>query len=188
MVDDIIIMNNKLLKTKTIFLSAKRGFSLMELLLVVAITLIASAAIFSSNNSKKASSEVESAARQVAAHLRSLQNEALTGKQIGPFYAGEFSLRAAGGPVINQYIISYEDSASNPIPIGAQTFSLSSKKVRFNFWTNVVFEAPLGKPIAARLFTIESQRDGGATKYYVCVSSAGNIVESKTPLTLPACN
>ncbi|KKQ15536.1 MAG: hypothetical protein US25_C0002G0003 [Candidatus Moranbacteria bacterium GW2011_GWE1_36_7] len=137
-------MKNKFSKTKKIFLSSKHGFSLMELLLVVAITLIATAAIFSSNNSKKASSEVESAARQVAAHLRSLQNEALAGKQIGASYIDKFVFTVAS-PTVSKYKIAYYDDP-NPNSIQESEFDLEKKKVSISP-ISVSFTSPFGKPV-----------------------------------------
>ena len=64
------------------FSKFKKGFSMIELLVVIVIVILMSAILFAGNQNKnKTRDEVDAATRQLASELRSLQNDALNGKQ-----------------------------------------------------------------------------------------------------------
>lgn len=63
-------------------MSQKKGFTLIEVLAVIAIIGIASAIILASVGNGRTRKEVEGDARRLVGMLRELQNDALSGKQV----------------------------------------------------------------------------------------------------------
>ena len=157
----------------------KKGFTLVEFLFVSAIMLIMTATLFANNNSKKAASEVKGVGRQVVAQLRSLQSESLIGKEFSGAYAKEYKF-SSGDPDNTKCTMSYyKNGDPSPIAGASRELNFDKRKVTFNA-VSVSFMAPFGRPSASRIFIISSTRDGGATKYYICVSTSGSVTESQS--------
>lgn len=162
------------------FIKPRAGFTLVELLIVVAIMLIMTGTLFANQRNKKEVIEVESAAREVAAQLRALQNEALNGKLIEGEYAHYFKFNTPDALTSNNsvYTVSYANSAGPSNIIGdVQPFNLAKKHVVFSP-ASLYFTSPLGKPDSWRLITITSTTSS-SDRMYVCISSSGNITEQK---------
>lgn len=157
----------------------KKAFSLIELLVVMAIILIMTAVLFSFDTGKQAQNDVETAGRQVASQLRSLQNDMLNGKQSS---AGRYACRAqmtfsnAGASFnISYYDACPTDGSGTGTLLGtSQTVNL--KNATFGSDGNIVFASPRGainKGVGQ--ITIQS----GSAVYYICVHGAGSIEENK---------
>ena len=155
----------------------KRGFSLMELMVVMAIIAIMTVAVFANKNSNKATSDVEVVTRQVAAQIRALQNEALNGKLIEGVIVCQYNFNAWN----SVYTVSYGDCTTNAtIASGTQTVDLTKKKVSFDgAAVNLYFSSPRGNVDAKKTIVLKSTIDP-TVKRWVCVSSDGVVTEQKT--------
>lgn len=162
----------------------KNGFTLVEIMLVMAIIGVMSAMVFSSLRSGKEQKAVEGEARRVASAIREVQNYALTGKQI----SGQIPCRFGVGSIAigNTSMVLREShrtgsscsaGASADAAIPGMTVSLSNG-VRFTADVNAsfFFTVPRGElnpngnatPIGLRL-------GKGSTTYSVCVYPGGQV-------------
>ena len=165
------------------FSKFKSGFSLAELLVVVAIIIIMTGVLFASMSGNKSQKDAENAARQVAAQLRQLQNEAINGKSINGQIACYFYFNSAGS---REYTTSYNDcsndgggtlisgSKSQPIKLNSGKGNVSMSE------TNIYFELPHGKHSGTSLVTFTA----GDKRAYVCICKE-NIFDTKSPC--PSC-
>ena len=164
---------------KLMFQKNKKGFSLVELLIVLAIMTIMTGVVFATKNGdKKASVDVEAATRDVAAQIRSLQNEALNGKMIGTIPACSFKFAMANGDT--KYSVSYFSDCSATTIIGAvKDINFNSKKtVKANSANSFYFSAPQGTVSASQKIGLESLSDS-SVKGCVVVSANGSVTENK---------
>jgi prepilin-type N-terminal cleavage/methylation domain-containing protein len=173
----------------------KSGFSLIELMIVIALIIIMTGVLLVNQNKNKAQQEVESSARQVAAQLRSLQNEALNGKQIeNPSGSGTYNIvcnfkfdsPSLDSSITNTgYDISYAScSDGSVISSGTQKIKLNTGKGNVTMNTaSVSFSAPWGAVSSASEVTLT---DAG-NKAYVCVCSSGNIFDTTKDSTCSSC-
>ncbi|NTW27209.1 MAG: type II secretion system protein [Candidatus Moranbacteria bacterium] len=165
------------------FSKIKKGFSLVELLVVMAITLIMTGVLLINNNSNKSAAAVENAARVVAAQIRSLQNEALSGKQIGTQIVKEYHFIMSDD---STYVIQYKDSALNVIAAGTQSFDIAKNKVKFVsgvFPLDFHFTAPGGKVSGANTIEIRADISGVIACRTITISLSGNVSEQEVPCT-----
>ncbi|MDD5464245.1 MAG: prepilin-type N-terminal cleavage/methylation domain-containing protein [Candidatus Moranbacteria bacterium] len=167
------------------FSKIKKGFSLVEMLIVAAIMIFMTGVLFVNQNGKKASSDVEVMARQIAAQIRALQNEALNGKRfdtnadgIADINACRFYFDAPAG--LSYYVKYYSNCAVAPTEIvsAAQTVSLNKKRVSIvGSATNLFFSPPDGRVDGVKTIVIKS------TIANVCasvnVSINGSVTEQK---------
>ena len=107
------------IKNHTKNMMHRRGFTLIEIMVVMAIIGIVTAVTIVSFGSGKERKAVEGQARKVAAAIREMQNYALTGKQIGtnvPCKFGVISITSMQQPTMKCW-------APAPLPCGtAGTF------------------------------------------------------------------
>jgi len=157
---------------------SKRSFSLIELLIVIAIIAIMTAVLFAGNqNENKIQNEVDAATRQLAVDLRSIQNDALNGKQ--DIISGNIACQANlvlvnGNP---NYKINYtpiSGATCTGTPFGERTVNLQNAKISSPNG-EVSFSAPSGTVNGANKITVKSTIDG--TTDTICVNSSGNITE-----------
>ena len=155
-----------------------KGFSMIELLIVIAIIVIMTGVLLSQKTNKSAI-EVQSATRTVAAQLRSLQNDALNGK----IADGKIICKAemSFDPVNEQYSIKYYNDCSSSVVLETNTFNLVKSDLQTG--GTISFLVPMGK--------VNINLDGGvkrvllvsasdpSQKMTVCVNDAGNIEEIK---------
>ncbi len=159
-----------------------RGFTLIEVMAVMAIVGVMSAMVFTSLRSGKEQKSVEGEARKVAAAIREVQNYALTGKQIGGSVPCRFGVEAltAGDAQIkskesHRTGASCSSGASIPATISIITLSngvIFANDLDYDFF----FTVPRGEldpngnvtPIGLRL-------SKGATTYSVCVYPGGQV-------------
>lgn len=162
------------------FSKFKSGFSLIELMVVIVLMLIMTAVLFLNQSKNKAQKDVEVAARQVAAQLRTLQNEALSGKQIGTDIVCDFEFNATSGNTLYS-IKYYKDCAGSHSYIGSpQNISLNSGKGNVTISPSVIisFSAPRGEVSADSRITLTSKGDTSKLAY-VWVCKSGNIFDTK---------
>ncbi|NTV40937.1 MAG: type II secretion system protein [Candidatus Moranbacteria bacterium] len=154
----------------------KKGFTLIELVIVVAIVTIMTGVSLTNVSRNKEAKEVEIAASQVASALRSLQNDAVNGKVLTGSSVCRSTLNLVNGE--KKYGTSYF-SCSSGAQVGAENiFYLSSKKengIVTSSAASFSFTAPRGDVSSSGFVRLTA----GANTYYVCVESSGNIYTQK---------
>lgn len=163
--------------------NSKKAFTLIELLIVIAIIGIMSSVVFVSMQNSKTETELKTAAREVAAAIREAQNNALTGKMIDGEIAGLFDIVPSDST--NGYQMKYQTKVgdgweertvySKNIKEGLTFTDSSSQRVRFN--------VPYGNvSIVGNGFQIKSNN---GKFIWVCVSKSGNITETEIGKNCP---
>ena len=148
----------------------------MEVIITLAIIAIMTGVLFAKNNNK-AAQEVQLAAREIAAQLRLLQNEALNGKVIGGknICKAEMYINA----LANTYQIRYYDQCSPDHQIPAAGPLKLNKSKLSSAGGSISFAVPRAG-ITTTLgngFILESEKDPNQ-KMIICVKD-GNIKEIK---------
>jgi len=144
----------------------KNGFTLIELILVIAIIGIMSVATIVSLQGGKVKKDLESSAREVSAAIRESQNSALTGK-----IASESCKR---------YYFSYTSSSVNYTVGGSGCPEIQYKLkngVTFASGGSFSFEVPFGTLSTSGNVSIQLRKNGES--YYICVGPSGSILEQK---------
>ena len=170
--------NQKKELARQVFSRSRRGFTMIELLIVTLIVFLMTGALVSALGKNKNSNEVELAAFQVVSQLRSLQNGALSGKSISGTVICHFQFDIAAGAKF--YTSTYKDCATTPNVIATTSADyLSAKKeggsVTAASVASFSFAPPLGAVNAGQI-TLTS----GSSTYYVCVETSGSILAQKT--------
>jgi prepilin-type N-terminal cleavage/methylation domain-containing protein len=162
-----------------------KGFSLVEIIIVIALMAVMTAVLFASQVGDKTQEDVATSARQVAAQLRALQNEALNGKQIGEISACYFKFETAGNET--GYTISYNDCSNSLIDGSSQWIELGSgrQNVFISSAVNMYFSAPWGQVSTASSLIILTSKNDSSKQASVCVCNSGNIFDQKD---VSACN
>ncbi|HCP09002.1 MAG TPA: hypothetical protein DIT25_04360 [Candidatus Moranbacteria bacterium] len=143
----------------------KKGFSLPELMIVIAIIGIMSGVALVSLSGSKEKKEVETAAREVEAAIRETQNGALTGKGVGASpgcYFNFFYDKAAG-------TFGTDGGCMNV------TYKLNNG-VAFSGSGSFGFSIPFGDTLGG-----EIKLEKGATCYMVKASPSGRVENYPCP-------
>lgn len=195
-------MKNKKAKIKKFLLSIKKGFSISEVLVVFVIMIAVTAGMFINENKNKPQKAVDAATWQIASQLRSLQNEAINGKEIalpdGSFASvckSEFVLVDDGVPpagLTKKYgVRKYTLDAGNCTKEIYKNDSIfKDAYIRGNAGTKFSFSAPygvfsfssVGSPITkngVQIVYYSGSGDGFSNASAVCVYNSGSIVEVK---------
>jgi prepilin-type N-terminal cleavage/methylation domain-containing protein len=160
------------------------GFSLIELLIVIAVIGIMSAFVFVAFD--KRPSHLEIASRQLTSDIRTLQRSALSGSVpsgiSGPVCG--FGMHRSGASEYQLFVIT-KNNAGDSCDSGyakevttGEVFSTKTLEQGVQFAqgpTNLYFEVPHGKVSRANNYQITL--DGKS--YYICVSDTGEVVENK---------
>lgn len=142
---------------------SKKGFSLIELMMAIAMISIMTAVTLASMNTQREKKAVESAAREVAATLREAQNYALTGKGL------------IASSTICSYIFSWTEGAGYRLT-GCKTQNYTLKdRVKFGNTGSVSFSVPFS--IISPIGTKDIALSRGASSYHVCIYSSGVVSE-----------
>lgn len=170
-------------KQKRVYFRIARAFSMIEILIVLAIISIMTGALVMSISQNKDQKEVESYAGKMVGLLRSLQNDMVNGKIID----GEIASNVTFVPrIATRYLYQYSNAFGM-----AKTFSVNIDKgvvcdgcVSTSF---VEFSSPSGGIKFWRpTDTFKSIKyTKGTAVYYVCVYVGGNIFAQKDECTAP---
>jgi type II secretion system protein H len=143
----------------------KKGFTLLEMMTVIVMIGIATSVAFVSMQSGKTQGEVESAAREVAAAIRSVQSDAINGKN-------------AGTCLTKNYQFNYRILANNQYFTDGciiQPAVTLRNGVVFSTAGVIIFQAPWGTTNSTTVTLTK-----GGVNFNVCVYRSGNIVEQQT--------
>lgn len=174
------------------FSKTKKAFSMIELLIVVAIMIVMTGAVFLNRNNSKAGSEVEAAGRKVASQIHALQNEALNGKQFDTNGDGIGDTNALSYKfdIVNNattYSVSYYSDTAATTQIGSsQTFNLSNKgsvKAGASGGASFYFKSPNGSVDSAKTIILKSAIANVCGSVSVSASGVVNEVKNFTPCT-----
>jgi len=154
----------------------KKGFSLVEMLIVFAIMMIMIAMLLSKNNSAK--SDTEAAAQQIAAQLRSLQNSALTGMQAtndaGTITSSVCTFEFDGTAKTSYVAKYYRECSFLPVTEAFKTLSIVTlHNVEINAG-RMTFQSPHGNVGGAATISIKSKKDSSSCSE-VILGAGGNI-------------
>lgn len=183
-------MSDKTEKQKKIFLdygwqmrrvsrSNCRGFTLIEVLIVITIVSMMTGVVFSVANRDRGPKEVEAAANQVVSILRGLQNDAINGKLIDGDPVCEFIFQ----PTTAVYLLTENDCGSPPENLLWNSFEFANNngnnRIKISGST-ISFKAPRGEVSAGSIMVTN-----GTDSHYVCVVGGGaaggsNIYAKKT--------
>lgn len=161
----------------------KKGFTMVELLIVLAIMGILSAAIFMSIFKMGVSNELKLAGRQLASAISQTQTYALTGKTKAGFYPCSFKFSTETGENGFYYRIQYIPRKINEEcgeeGKGWKDFEgpIKFEKVESMTLGSVVFTVPHAKYLAANSDKTEFVLKKKNQEYKVIVYSSGLIQE-----------
>ena len=163
---------------RTFFFKKQKGVTLTELMAVMAIVSIMAGVAFVSLQNSRTEGEVKAAAREVAAAVRSVQNDALSGKKIKKDdcsssvqeYAFYYGIGTTSGNA-TLTSVQYKVEGCN-----AQDVVTLEKGVEFSSTgtSNKVGFAPVtGKQGGSNQIIVTK----GTVSYSVCISSTGSVEE-----------
>ena len=160
--------------------NSKKAFTLIELLIVIAIIGIMSSVVFVSMQNSKTETELKVAAREVAAAIREAQNNALTGKMIDGNLAEAFEINTTSGS--GKYQMTCWTRV-NGIPKKLVVYSKNIKEgLIIEGSSGVQFIVPYGNSSNIGSFQIQSNN---GKFIWVCVSKSGNITETEIGKSCP---
>lgn len=156
--------------------SKTKGFTLVELLVVMVIIILMTAAMLMNQQGNKDQTYVDNATRQVASQLRSLQNDALTGKIDDPAgtptYISEAIMNVSDES--GTFQVRYNDETGNNI-IGLQR-DVTLKNAVIDNDGSAAFEVPSATYAGVSFIQIKF----GSAHSTVCIKTgSGNITEIK---------
>ena len=164
------------------FAKLKAGFTLVELLIVIAIMMTMTTVLLLMSSKNTGSQEVNAVAQQISAQLRGLQNEALTGQRVNNIPVCRFVFDSSA---TTSYKVSYDQNCSGTsdfIGSGVVT-DFSTDRVKVSPVT-VSYASPRGDVSMSNNFiTITSNRDS-SVQMFVTLGLSGNV-EIASSLALP---
>lgn len=177
------------------FLRKTKGFTLIEMVVVLAIIGITSAVIITSLTVTRSSRETERAIHTLAATLREAQNYALTGRstsvsQENCFYAVRL-MSSSQYALVNYYrsggnCNSYNTISTLTMPGGTAISGVASFPTIFAFSLPraEVYSATSGALVSLGAAQLIGATKGGQT-HYLCLYPTGRVEERGTVATCP---
>lgn len=160
-------------------LNVRKAFSLIEVLIVIAIIGIISSVIFVSMQNSKTEKELETAAREVAATIREAQNNALTGKVIDDSrFPCKFGIYKTAN---SEYKLAYyyhtnNNDCSNPSFQDVATYMLKNGVAFNGSFSLIYYSVPQAEFAAPDVRSVILNKGG---KYIsICAYPSGKIEES----------
>ena len=141
------------------------AFSFMEVILVIAIIGIMTSAVFASISQSKNRTELETAANEVVASIRKIQNYSLSGKNIS-VGCTKYTLNTTNGS--NSFTIN-NGGATCPYNV---SYKLKNG-VTFGNSASVSFNAPFGNRDNTN--TVDIDLIKGSNHRHVCITGVGVI-------------
>jgi prepilin-type N-terminal cleavage/methylation domain-containing protein len=157
------------------------GFTLIELVVSMAIISTMAAITIVSMSGAKTKQEVEGAARQVAAAIREAQNYAVTGKSINGAVPCQFRISATA--TSSTFQLQQTNSTTCGAVSGSVSYSLQNG-VQFSAAAEIRFDVPRGEPRDASNAELSSGNidfvisKSGSTAH-VCAYPLGRIEEKR---------
>lgn len=150
----------------------KRAFSFIEVILVVAIIGIMASIILAYVGQNKHMTELETAANEIVASIRKIQNYSLTGKDI---VSGCAEYRFIAIATADNFTI---DNGDSPTCSFNKNYQLKND-VKFVNPVSLVFNAPFGNRTASSTVDINITKSGN--NYHICVTGVGVVTMQSTP-------
>ncbi len=181
----------KFQKKQKIYFSKRKGVTLIELLLAIAIIGIMTVVTLVGLEKAKPRSNVEMATRQLAASIRQVQNDALSGKMINNETACLFSIKIANSSdklSYNSYYVSSQDG--NCAATSKKKYDIEGEigGVNYNGDTNIqelFFASPHASLANGGRIVLQSTFDN-SIKWTLCINSkTGDIIEFEGNVNCP---
>ena len=132
--------------------------------MVMTIISIMAAAVFVSLQGSRTHSDVRAAAREVAGVIRSVQNDALSGKDA----------KGCSGAASGKYVFNYDAAGTYAITgCNAQSAVTLPEHIVFDSSGSMYFLPVTGKPGSASTVSVRKS----SVIYSVCVSAVGKVEE-----------
>lgn len=160
------------------------GFSLVEIIVVMAIVSIMAGVAFVVGGSGNAEKDVDTATQMIAAQIKNLQSEALIGKKIPDGLGNMVSACRFvfdTNPANNSYSIIYDrncSGAANVIGQAAVT-DLAEYKVETDD-VSITFISPRGELLSSQQIRVFSSKNSSIDKY-IEVNSVGVVEINDNP-------
>jgi prepilin-type N-terminal cleavage/methylation domain-containing protein len=163
----------------------KKGFSLMEVLMVTVFIGIMSAVAITSLTASRTKRQVEGTAREASAAIREAQNGGLTGKKTDAThlpcnYYFIWNSTTSYSITYQYHTGSSSNCAAGPYNPTNQTLATYTTKdnVSVGSFTTIAFNVPFAS-MSGPVFPLTIIISKGSVNYAVCVSSSGNIWENQ---------
>ena len=151
----------------------KKGFSFIELMIVIAIAGIMTAVSLVSMSAARQKRDVEIAAREVATAVREAQSYALTGKNLKTKTTD------------CKFIFTWESSSYKVSDCKDQSYSLKNNVTFYDGNKSLSFDVPFANITSAVPFPIDIDLIKGSTgyHYHVCIYESGIVNEQLSSCT-----
>lgn len=153
------------------------GFSLVEVLVVIAFIGIMTGVLFVSLSGKRTETSLKSAAREVAAAVRTAQNSALTGVKTGVPDGRSLCRYEIKNTNASRYeiLLHYSNGGNCNRQSSLGVFSLKNGVSFSGGNWSVLFGVPRGDVLSGSQSAIGLTKSGSS--FSVCVPSSGSITE-----------
>lgn len=161
-----------------------KGFSIIELMTAIAIASVMGGIIFTIASKSGATQDVEAMSQQIAAQLRTLQNESSAGRRIqSPPGSGNYEIicRFEFRSVATSYSVYYDKKCSDPSTYISNTVTDVSRKMVTLSPVTIKYNSPRGDVSGGPFQIIITSNKDGSVKQYVYINQQGNVEIAKTP-------